>query len=334
MSLPTPAYNVLLYYCYTPIEDPYAFREAHYRYCAQRNLLGRVIIAKEGINGTLSGLQADCEAYMAMLKADPRFDKLAFKVDVHPHHTFQKLHVRVKKEIVHAGLPHLDPTKKTGTPIDPWTFRKMKEEPDVVVVDARSNYEHRLGRFKDSVTLDINHFREFPKKVNELLPYKEKKIIAVCTGNIKCEKFTAYLLEQGFPQVYQLAGGIIAYGLATDGADFEGSCYVFDNRLKVTINRKNPVVIATCFSCQMLCERLVNCANAACNRHICLCEACSEQLQGACSTACQHHPAKRAYNGTGYYTTALNGYNTAKTLQAYKRQAYLLREAGPQLFSQ
>ena len=314
------AYNILLYYCYTHINDPETFREEHHLYCIENKLRGRIIIAKEGINGTISGLQEDCEKYMDDLKADPRFFYTHFKVDTHHTHAFQKLHVRVKPEIVHVNLPHLHPVSKAGQYITPTAFKKMKNEKDVVLLDVRSNYEHNIGKFKNAITLDIANFRAFPNKIATLAPYKNKKIITYCTGGIKCEKASAYLLEKGFKNVYQLHGGIIQYGLATDGEDFEGKCYVFDNRLAITINKKNPAVVSKCYVCHTPCDRIVNCANPNCNIHVPICEACAEKLEGACSAACQKHPAKRVYDRTGYYARKMNGYNPYKGL--YKRHTH------------
>jgi len=302
-------YSILLYYCYTTVEDPEKFREKHHRYCIENGILGRIIIAQEGINGTISGLTEACESYMRDLKADTRFSHTHFKVATHHQHAFQKLHVRVKPEIVHAGLPHIRPHQRTGLHITPKELQKMQEEEEIVLLDARSNYEHTLGKFKGAITLDINHFREFPNKVNELTSLKHKKIVTYCTGGVKCEKASAYLLEQGFQHVYQLHGGIIQYGMDTDGKDFEGTCYVFDNRLTTSINRKKPTVLSSCYVCHTACDRMINCANPICNRHTPICESCAATLAGACSHACQEHPKKRTYDGTGCYTTAMNGYN-------------------------
>jgi UPF0176 protein len=308
-------YHILLYYCYTTLADPEAFREQHHRYCLELGLRGRIIVAPEGLNGTLSGLKEACDKYMAALKADPRFSHIQFKVEVHDQHAFQKLHVRVKSEIVHADLPHINPNQKTGQYISPLELVQWKDQEDVILLDVRSNYEHHVGKFKDAITLDINHFREFPSQVDKLTDYKHKKVVTYCTGGIKCEKASAYLLEQGFQNVYQLHGGIIQYGLETDGADFEGKCYVFDNRLTTDINKTNPTIIARCYVCNTACERMVNCANPLCNLHVSLCEPCAGMLEGACSEACQQNPAKRPYDGTGYYAKEMNGYNPYKGLK-------------------
>ncbi len=302
-------YRILLYYCYTPIKDPAAFRVQHHQYCADLGLRGRIIIAGEGINGTVSGLAAACETYMQHLKADSRFSKVDFKVDQYPQYAFQKLNIRIKPEIVHADLPHINPNERTGPYISPQELERIQAEEDVVLLDVRSNYEHQIGRFKNAITLDINHFREFKAQIPQLAPYKDKKIITYCTGGIKCEKASAYLLEQGFQNVYQLHGGIIKYGNEVGGEAFEGKCYVFDNRLIKDINKASSTVVGTCHVCQEPCDRMVNCANPACNEHVPLCTSCAESLEGACSETCQKHPDKRAYNGTGYYTKKLNGYN-------------------------
>jgi UPF0176 protein len=304
---PTP-YRVLLYYIYTPIADPAAYRDEHHLFCLEANLLGRVIVAAEGLNGTVSGLADDCQRYMDWLRADPRFAAIDFKVEAHATHAFQKLHVREKAEIVHSDLP-VDPLRRTGTHLDPEAFRRLKDDPDVVLVDMRSNYEHRVGKFKGAVTFDMENLRELPEHLHEIEHLRDKKIITYCTGGIKCEKASAYLLERGFENVYQLHGGIIKYGLEAGGEDFDGACYVFDNRITTEVNRVNPTVISTCHVCGTACDRMINCANPDCNAHVAVCEACGWALEGTCSAACQASPDKRAYDGTGYYAKATNGYS-------------------------
>lgn len=301
-------YSVLLYYCYTHIEDPELFREEHHQLCLSLNLLGRIIVAKEGLNGTVSGLHADCERYMSAVKADPRFADLDFKVEAYAAHAFQKLHVRVKDEIVNSDLP-VDPRQRTGTHLSPAEFKQMKDRDDVVLVDMRSVYEHSIGRFKGAITLDIDNLRELPQKVDALAAYKGKKIITYCTGGIKCEKASAYLLDQGFENVYQLHGGIIKYGLEAGGEDFEGKCYVFDNRVAVEVNHVNPQVVSRCYVCDTISDHMVNCANSVCNRHVPICEACMVKMEGCCSAECQASDTKRPYNLAGYYAKESNGYD-------------------------
>ena len=312
-------YQVLLYYCYTPLDNPEQFRDEHHRLCLALDLRGRIIVAAEGLNGTVSGTRESCAAYMAAVKADPRFAALEFKIDKVDAHTFQKLHVRVKSEIVHSSLHHVRPHQKTGQHLSPEEFKALKDRDDVVVVDVRSDYEYNLGRFKNAVTLDIENFRDFPDRLERLKQFKDKKILTYCTGGVKCEKASAYLLEQGFENVYQLHGGIIKYGIEAGGEDFDGQCYVFDTRLAVDVNCVNPTVISRCHHCQHPSVRLVNCANPHCNAHLPLCEACGETLQGACSEACAQHPGKRAYDGTGIHAKPSNHYNPAQGFSSYAK---------------
>ena len=313
-------YSVLLYYHYTRIPNPESFREKHHLFCLDLNLKGRIIVAPEGLNGTVSGNEEDCIKYMQHLEADPLFEGIEFKIDQSDVHAFQKMHVRVKDEIVNSSLQHIDPRQKTGEHLEPAQFKQMKDDDDVVVLDVRSNYEHSLGKFDNAVTLDIDNFRDFPEQVDELKEkYWDKKILTYCTGGIKCEKASAFLLEQGFENVYQLHGGIIKYGMEVGGEDFEGKCYVFDNRIAVDVNTVNPKVISRCYVCDEPSDRMVNCANPVCNRHVPICEKCGWELEGGCSDECRDHPEKREYDGTGYYAKSMNGYNPYKGL--YRRKS-------------
>lgn len=308
-------YLILLYYHYANIENPEEFREEHHLFCLKLNLRGRIIVAREGLNGTVSGNKEQCEQYMEALRNDPILKGIEFKVDQSDIHAFQKMHVRVKDEIVNSSLKHIMPRDKTGVHLEPEAFKAMKDQDDVVVLDVRSNYEHSVGRFKNAITLDMDNFRDFPEKISDLKPtLQDKKILTYCTGGIKCEKASAYLLEQGFENVYQLHGGIINYGLETGGEDFDGKCYVFDNRITVDVNKINPEVISKCYVCNELSDRMVNCANPICNLHVPICEKCGREQEGACSESCKSHPEKREYDGTGYYAKEMNGYNPYKGL--------------------
>lgn len=305
---PQAKYSVLLYYIYSPIENVVEYRDIHHQFCLDHQLLGRIIIAPEGLNGTVSGLVEDCEKYMTWIKSDPRFSSVDFKVEQSEDHTFKKLYVRIKKEIVHSELP-VNPLEQTGKHLEPEAFKHIiKNDPNVVLIDMRSNYEHSVGRFKGAVTFDMENLRDLPEHIQEIEHLKDKKIITYCTGGIKCEKASAYLLSQGFTDVYQLHGGIIKYGLEQGGEDFDGKCYVFDNRLTTEVNKVNPVVISKCHICATDCDRMVNCANPDCNEHIPICEKCGDEFQGACSVVCKENPRKRFYDGTGYYAKTTEGY--------------------------
>lgn len=314
-------YRVLLYYIYSPIENPEQYRDEHHLLCLQLNLLGRIIVAPEGLNGTVSGLTADCETYMNTLRANPRFAHIAFKIDEVDGHTFQKLHVRVKPEIVHSDLG-VDPLRQTGIHLEPDEFQQLKNDPDVVLVDMRSNYEHEVGRFKNAITFDMENLRELPDHIAEIehLKGSGKKIVTYCTGGIKCEKASAYLLERGFENVYQLHGGIIRYGLEAGGEDFDGECYVFDNRVTVPVNQINPVIVSVCYRCGTATSRMINCASPACNNHVPLCENCGHEHGGTCADACKQDPHLRGYDGTGYYGRQSVGYTPEQGYVSQKGQ--------------
>ncbi len=314
-------YNILLYYCYAKIENPEEYREQHHLFCIENNLRGRIIVSSEGLNGTVSGLEEDCKAYMAYIHSDPRFGHTEFKIEPHEGHAFAKIHVRFKPEIVHSGLQHIDPNERTGTYVEPDEFRQLLKEKDdnTVILDVRSNYEHMVGKFKDAMTLDIENFRDFPDKVEEIKEeLKGKKIVTYCTGGIKCEKASAYLLEKGFENVYQLHGGIIKYGIEAQGEDFEGKCYVFDGRVVADVNKVNPKVISRCYVTGQPTDRMVNCANPECNAHIPMSEEGAEVFKGCCSQECSEHPDVRPYDGTGFYKKEMNGYNP---LKGWKRKS-------------
>lgn len=298
-------YQVIAYYRYVRINSAEELVPAHLKYCKSIGIRGRIYISGEGINGTISGTKEACAAYMDYLKADPLFKDTEFKIDEHHEHAFNRLHVRYKTEIVHSGLrdpSEIDPTRETGKHLSGKEFASLREQEDVVIIDVRSNYETRLGHFKNSVTLDMENFREFPGKVHELERYKDKKVVTVCTGGIKCEKASAYLIKRGFKDVYQLHNGIIGYAKETGGKDFEGALYVFDGRVSIPVNSVNPTPIARCKKCDAPTMRNLNCANVECNEQFNMCESCAEEMEGACCDACKVHPRKRPYNGTGYYT--------------------------------
>jgi UPF0176 protein len=313
------AYQTLLYYCYSHIQDAEQYAADHLKFCKDLGLTGRIIIADEGLNGTVSGTREQCKAYMDYVYADGRFNATEFKIDDVDEPSFMKMHCRYKSEIVHSGLKDpnvIDPTKKTGKHLEPKEFMEMKDRDDVVILDVRSNYEHNLGKFKNAITLDIDNFRDFPAMINELAQYKDKKILTYCTGGIKCEKASALLLHEGFKDVYQLHGGIIKYGKEAGGKDFEGKCYVFDNRIAVDVNSVNPVVVSTCRNCGKTTPKMINCANPECNEHFTQCDECGWELDGACSTACKEHPRKRPYDGTGYYVKVPQPVNKKKVALA------------------
>ncbi len=297
-------YRTLLFYKYTNIPHAREFADEHLRFCQECGLVGRVLISHEGINGTVSGTGEQCRQYMDHLTSKPSLKDIVFKVDETDKPSFAKMHVRYRDEIValDLGEEDVDPHSETGKHISPEEFRQLKDREDVVVVDVRNKLETDVGKFKNAKALNIDQFREFPDQIDELEAYKDKKIITYCTGGIRCEKATAYLRRKGFNEVYH-------YAKQTGGEDFEGQCYVFDRRVTVNVNNVNPSVISQCEICGAKTSKVINCANPACNKHFIICESCADDLDGACSKACQNHPRKRYYDGTGLYMKGLYNQN-------------------------
>jgi UPF0176 protein len=303
-------YRVLLYYKFVKIENPQETRDEHFNQCKSLELKGRILIASEGINGTLSGTVENTQAYMDWMQAHPLFHGIEFKVDESDVHTFLKLHVRVKPEVVNFKLPESVQQYGTATFVEPKQWREILKQAEtdesIVILDTRSEYEYGVGKFKNAVTLDINNFRELPECRDQLEQLRGKKVYTYCTGGIRCEKITGWMEKEGFGEIYQLHGGIIQYGKEVGGEDFEGQCYVFDQRVVVPVNTVNPSVIGKCRICNADTEKMINCANALCNEHFLICESCFQEQEGCCSPSCKESPKRRAFTPQGYFLRGVN----------------------------
>ena len=290
-------HNVLLYYLYTPIEDPEAFAVEHLAACKGLELKGRILVSEEGINGTCSGTIEQTEAYMEMLKSDLRFSDIVFKIDAAEGHAFKKMHVRAKKEIVHLGLGEdINPNELTGTYLEPVEFYKQMQQQDTIVLDARNDYEYDLGHFRNSVRPDIENFRDLPEWIRENKEqFEGKKILTYCTGGIRCEKFSGWLKKEGFEDVAQLHGGIVTYGKDPEvkGKLWDGQLYVFDERIAVPVNQVEPTIVGKDHFTGEPCERYVNCANPECNAKILASEENEHKYMRSCSDECREHPRNR-----------------------------------------
>lgn len=290
-------YYVLLYYHYAHIEDLDTFRDDHQRFCDEHKLLGRVYVAKEGINGTLSGIKEQVILYMNYLKRDERFKDIVFKVDEASEHAFNKMHVRIKKELVNLSLvKDINPKKLTGEYVEPSDFFKRMQEEDTIVIDARNDYEHMVGHFRGAIKPNIKNFRDLPKwiEANETI-LKGKKILTYCTGGIRCEKLSGFLKAKGHVSVGQLKGGIVTYGKdeVAKGQLWDGQCYVFDQRLKVPINQVEHVIVGRDHFDNKPCERQINCANPECNKQILTSLENEHKHLGGCTLACSKHERNR-----------------------------------------
>lgn len=290
-------YTVLLYYKYVHIVDPKALMLAQKALCEKLGLKGRIIVAEEGINGTVEGLTENTEAYVAEMKQDPRFADIHWKrsAGTVDGTAFPRLSVKARKEIVSAHLDELDPktgdvnpTELTAAHLKPETLREwFAQGKQFSIVDMRNNYEHSVGHFKGAHIPKMSNFRDLPKVAEEIADLKEKPVLTVCTGGVRCEKASGYLLKKGFKDVYQLDGGIVSYMEKFPGKDFEGSLYVFDGRIVMNFDDpKTHKVIGRCGRCETPSERYVNCKNLACHDHLIICEACSDADGGAFCLAC------------------------------------------------
>ena len=290
-------YRVLLYYHYVKIEDPQAAREEHLAFCKSINLLGRIYISEEGINGTVSGLTADIDTYITWMENHIYFKGVTYKIDEADAHAFKKMHVRVKNELVNFSLEDdINPKELTGRYVEPKEFFERISDPDTIIIDARNDYEYDLGHFRGAVKPEIKTFRELPNWIRaNKARFEGKKILTYCTGGVRCEKFSGWLKREGFEDVGQLHGGIVTYGKdpVAQGAYWDGQCYVFDNRIAVSVNHVNPRVVGKDYFTGEPCERYINCANPECNKQFLCTEENEKRFRGSCSDACRVHPRNR-----------------------------------------
>ena len=276
---------VTSFYRYVRIPRVEEFRKSHKKYCDRLGIRGKILVSKEGINGAVSGTEAQIEKYRKHLKRNKLFRGIAFKDTPAKEHPYKKMIVRARSEIVTFGAEVK--LKNAARRIPPKTLKKWIENEQIVLVDARNNYESRIGKFRGAVTPDISTFREFPKIIRQLRKYRNKKIVTYCTGGIRCEKASALLRESGFQEVYQLEDGILSYISQFPDDHFEGRCFVFDSRLSVPSGPKNKAITA-CDVCHAPCGSYVNCRNVKCDRMFICCGNCMETMKKTCSKKCRN----------------------------------------------
>ena len=211
--------------------------------CVTNNIKGTLLLAEEGINGTIAGLPQDIHNLLNFLRSDAifenRFADLEHKESFAREHPFYRMKVKLKKEIVTLGVPGVSPTKKVGTYVKPEDWNALISDPDVILIDTRNDYEVDIGTFKGAIDPKTTTFREFPEYVAEHFDKtKHKKVAMFCTGGIRCEKASSYMMDQGFEEVYHLQGGILKYLETVPEAEsmWEGECFVFDQRVAVKHN--------------------------------------------------------------------------------------------------
>jgi len=226
--------NVATFYRFVRIEDPHALATSLRARCTELDLAGTIVLAHEGINATLAGLPDALERFVAALRADRRFADVAVRYSrgAGDEPVFYRLKVGVRRELIAMHRADVDPAARTGEHVGAAEWNRLLDDPDVTVIDARNAYEIELGSFPGAVDPATRSFREFPAFADTLDPTTHPRVAMFCTGGIRCEKASAYLLARGFESVYQLDGGILNY-IDTVGADnrFVGECFVFDRRV-------------------------------------------------------------------------------------------------------
>ena len=282
----------LSFYKYARIENPQLFRDHLFLSWDPLEVLGRIYVAHEGINGQLSLPAPRFEEFKAHLDGIRFLEGVRLNIAIEQDlKSFLKLTIKVKEKIVADGLEDdtFDVTQK-GTHVNALGFNHLLEDKKTICVDMRNHYESEIGHFQNAVTPDVDTFREsLPVIEKDLSEFKEdKNLLMYCTGGIRCEKASAYFKHKGFKNVYQLEGGIIEYARQVKNQDLEnkfiGKNFVFDERRG---ERISDDIIAQCHQCGAACDTHVNCLNEACHLLFIQCESCSEKMNHCCSDACK-----------------------------------------------
>ncbi|MEM9630887.1 MAG: rhodanese-related sulfurtransferase [Pseudomonadota bacterium] len=223
-------------YMFTTLDDFEAMRDPLKSYCKERDVRGSILLASEGINGTICGPEAGVRDVLAHLRSDPRLKALTHKEAWTHRHIFKRMKVRLKQEIVRLAVDNIDPNEVVGEYVKPEDWNALISDPDVIVIDTRNDYEFAFGTFEHALNPETQSFREFPDWVEGREDLQKKpKVAMFCTGGIRCEKATAWMLKNGFEEVYHLEGGILNYleNVPEKDSLWKGECFVFDDRVSV-----------------------------------------------------------------------------------------------------
>jgi len=237
------SFRVTTFYKFAELTNVKALQHSLTQLCKEKMILGTILLAEEGINATIAGTDENIKAVLSFIRSAPPLKDLKCKDSFSDVMPFRKLKILIKKEIVKLEVPGINPSEHRGVYVKPESWNALISNSDVLVVDTRNTYEIDLGTFKNAQNPKTRKFREFPAYVhNHLQPDKQKKIALFCTGGIRCEKASAYLLEQGFENVYQLEGGILKYleKIPCEESLWEGKCFIFDDRVTVEKDSIHP----------------------------------------------------------------------------------------------
>ncbi len=285
-------YQIVLFYKYVHIDDPETLKNAQKSLLERLSMKGRMIIAHEGINATFEGTEEAVKDYMDHMKSEPQFADIHWKLSkgTDDGTAFPRLSIKVRKEIVSLHLAEdFDPNETTGVHLKPEQLRQWYEEgKEFYIVDMRNDYELKVGKFENTIFPGMENFRDLREKIKEIDTLKDKTVLTVCTGGVRCEKASGFLKKEGFKDVYQLDGGIVSYMEKYPSKDFKGSLYVFDKRIVMHFNSpESHEVIGVCERCNKKSEHYVNCAHLSCHKHFICCEDCLEANGEAyCNESC------------------------------------------------
>ncbi|HVA96037.1 MAG TPA: rhodanese-related sulfurtransferase [Candidatus Acidoferrales bacterium] len=285
-------YQVLLYYKYVTVPEPEKVRDEQRELCLQLNLKGRIIVADEGINGTVEGLVADTEKYIKAMEKLPYFKGISYKKSEGTGDAFPKLSVKYRSEVVTTKIKNLNPQKVTGKYIKAEELHEwFEQKKEFYIVDMRNDYEYSSGYFENFIPSGIHNFYDLPDVLPRLSHLKNKTVVTVCTGGIRCEKASGFLVGNGFKNVYQLKDGIQTYMEKYPNKHFKGKLYVFDGRMTIGFNTDSPEheVVGSCMHCGVACDSYVNCEYDMCHYHYICCINCSDKETGLafCKSICK-----------------------------------------------
>lgn len=272
-------HTIILFYSFAKVENPEKFRDEQKELCKSLGLLGRMLIAPEGINATFEGTNEQIAAYKAALHAMPQYAGLVFKESEGTGHAFTKLEVKVRKEIVTMDAGEFDIEKETAREMTAAELQELYEkDEDFVVLDLRNDFEIEVGAFDKTINPNLRNFRDLKNKLSEMEHLKNKKVVAVCTGGIRCEKATCLLTREGFTDLYQLKDGIHTYMQQFPGEHFKGSLFVFDNRMTTpVVDVPNREIIGKCKYCAVACETFYSDDSVRPSLKVICCEGCYEE---------------------------------------------------------
>jgi len=272
------AFTVILFYRFVHVDSPQMVAEAHREKCKELGLKGRIILAPEGINATLEGSSEGIENYKLFLEQDSRFRGITIKESQGNGTAFPKLRIMVRDEVVTLGAGNFDVQNETARELKTTELNKWYAEgEDFVILDLRNDYEIATGKFDRTVDPGLTNFRDLPEKLESIAHLKNKKVVAVCTGGIRCEKATCLLKREGFSDIYQLKDGIHTYMKESPGKHFKGSLFVFDNRMVTdVVQTGNKEVIGKCLYCTGLTENYCSDDRVRPSKKILCCPRCYE----------------------------------------------------------